>query len=257
MFSKSAHYQHSDNSEEYFHTDNIFAKEIKDSFWAEYNKYFDTDYFFGCSFKVYKKTYKKRLEDFLTNFFDAIEMDFIESELKEGIFKHKFKVFKSDYLEDCEIQTDKELEKQILYSLKKRFEYLQQKANKNGFILTYKKSKTENESWSLEPIKQPLEVKKKAETTLLKWLPIGLGFATGEIQKKLITISARKIAKEYNLDSFHNYISCTNSNTIIDPKNIYSDFNKLKHIQDYCIENNIKICTDFMKAYNTKLKELN
>lgn len=91
-----------------------------------------------------------------------------------------------------------------------------------------------------------------------KWFPIGLGFATGEIQEmRKNNISARKIAKKYELDKYHNIISTTIGNTIKDSKNIYSDFKKLQKIHDYCIENDIKICDHFMKAYNIKLKEIN
>lgn len=243
----------SQNNEEDFHIENKFAKEIKDSFINEYHKYFDTDYFFGCSYKIYQETYKKRLEDYKATFFDVDEMEFIKSEVDEGVFNHKFKRYKSDYLEDSEMQIDEGLEKQIYYSLKKRFEYLQQRAKENGFNLIYNELES-SESYFLDPLKQPLELKNnKTRNSKPKWFPIGLGFANGKIQRKIKTdLSARKIAKEYKLDSFHNYISLTISDTLNDPKNIYSDSNKLKLIYDHCIENNITICDHFMVAYNKK-----
>ncbi|MCX7546734.1 hypothetical protein OS188_02070 [Xanthomarina sp. F1114] len=93
---------------------------------------------------------------------------------------------------------------------------------------------------------------------LPKWFPIGLGFATGEIQEMINKgISASQIAiKRTKKRSNANYVSFTSNNTT-DLKNIYSDFDKLELVYNYCIEKDINICNDFMNAYNIKLKELN
>lgn len=92
---------------------------------------------------------------------------------------------------------------------------------------------------------------------LPKWFPIGLGFATGEIQKELSKdISSSKIAiKLTGKRSNANYVSFTNNNTE-DPKNIYSKLDKLELVYNHCVKNKIKICDDFMKAYNVKVKEM-
>lgn len=100
---------------------------------------------------------------------------------------------------------------------------------------------------------------KDTKGNFIKWFPIGLGFATGEIQKELKnTLSSRQISLKHTgkLSSI-GYVSLTKIDSIKDDKNIYSDFNKLKLVYNYCIENDIEICLDFMKAYNIKLKELN
>jgi hypothetical protein len=108
---------------------------IKESFYREYQK--AKGYFFGCSFKIYKETYNKRLTEFRTNFFDAEEIDFIKEELNQGMYAHKFKSFGGELFEDFELQDNNKLEKQILYSLKKRLEYLQQRAKQNGYDFGY------------------------------------------------------------------------------------------------------------------------
>ena len=137
---------------------NIFAKDIALSFFTEYDQYYKTDYFFGCSFDVYKKTYNKRLEDFKNEFIDTDEISFITDELDEGIYNYKFKEFNSDYYEEEIIARHEKLKKQINNSLIKRFEYLCQRAKENSFDLVYNKR---IETYSLERIKQLLEVKKQ------------------------------------------------------------------------------------------------
>jgi hypothetical protein len=42
---------------------------IKNCFLDEYNLFYDKQYFFGCSFKVYKETYNGRLVEFNKTFF--------------------------------------------------------------------------------------------------------------------------------------------------------------------------------------------
>ena len=141
---------------------NIFAKEITLSFFTEYDQYYKTDYFFGCSFDVYKKTYNKRLEDFKNEFIDTDEISFITDELDEGIYNYKFKEFNSDYFDNEIISRHEKLKKQINNSLIKRFEYLCQRAKENSFDLVYNKRL---ETYSLERIKQLLEVKKQDSLT--------------------------------------------------------------------------------------------
>ena len=90
-----------------------------------------------------------------------------------------------------------------------------------------------------------------------KWFPIGLGFATGDIQKQLKgNNSARKIVKELNLFGYQNYISCTGVKSAKDPKNIYRDIKKLTLVYNHCNENNIKMCSEFEDAYNKGLNDV-
>ena len=143
---------------------NIFGKDITVSFFTEYNQYCKTDYFLGCSFEVYKKTYNQRLKDYLAEFFDADEISFITDELDEGIYNYKFKEFNSDSFDGDTILSYEKLKKQIHHSLKKRLEFLSHKAKENGRDLVYNELEnltTEKEMYSLKPIKHSLETKKE------------------------------------------------------------------------------------------------
>ena len=144
--------------EKYSRIENISLKGITVSFFNEYNQYRKTDYFLGCSFDVYKKTYNKRLEDYKNEFVDTDEISFITDELDEGIYNYKFKEFNSDYFDKNTILSYEKFKKQINYSLIKRFEYLHQRAKENGFDLVYNKSL---ETYSLERINQLLKDKKE------------------------------------------------------------------------------------------------
>lgn len=90
----------------------------------DYLKHFDSNYFFGCSSKVYKMTYQRRLNEFNAIFFDAEEIDFIKNELEEGSTILDFKFY---------FQIDAQSLKQITYSLVKRFEFLIDRASELGF----------------------------------------------------------------------------------------------------------------------------
>jgi len=154
----------SKNIEEDDRLENIFAKDITSSFFTEYLKYYKIDYFLGCSFEVYKKTYNQRLKNYLAEFFDADEISFITDELDEGIYNYKFKEFYSDSFDSDTIRSYEKLKKQIHHSLKKRLEYLSHRAKENGIDLVYNEfenSTPEKEMYSLEPIKHSLETKKE------------------------------------------------------------------------------------------------
>ena len=144
--------------EENSHMENIFVKDIALSFFTEYHQYYKTDYFFGCSFDVYKKTYNKRLEDYKNEYIDTDEISFITDELDEGIYNYKFKEFNSGYFDKITILRYEKIKKQINHSLTKRLEYLSQRSKENGYDLVYNKS---SETYSLARIKQLLEVKKE------------------------------------------------------------------------------------------------
>ena len=225
--------------------------EIQFSFMTTYAKNIRStaDYFLGCAFVVYKARYRERCADFFSTFIDAGEIDFIRKELDAGILKIEYEI----------LLLDEHISEQISYSLQKRFEFLQQRAEMNGYTLTYDypNSKASNKEVytierikkGLEPIKKGLEPDQKANK-LPKWFPIGLGFATGDIQRKIKNrIKARRIAIEYELKDCHNYISLTIGIGQKDPKNIYSDRNKMMLVYNHCIENNIEICSHFLDAY--------
>ena len=122
-----------------------FFPEIEKMFLEEYFNFVNEDYFLGCSFKVYQSNYVFRLCNFKDSYFDAAEIDFIKEELDTGIYKTKIDIF----------VTDKNVSKQIQFSLKRRFEYLQQRAKENGYHLIY----NEKETYTIELTKQPLEPK--------------------------------------------------------------------------------------------------
>lgn len=137
---------------------NLFGKKIISSFFAEYLEYYETDYFLGCSFQVYEKTYNQRLKDYLAEFIDTDEISFIRDELDEGIYNYKFKEFDLSSFDKNIIHEYERIQKQIHHSLKKRVEYLFERAKQNGFELVYDES---SENYSLEHIKQLFELKKE------------------------------------------------------------------------------------------------
>lgn len=234
-----------------------YLAELSNCFKDEYLKYYKTNYFLGCSFEVYEKTYNERFDAFKTVYCDADEVDFLRAEFDEGVLSHKFEF----------LDIDKVTSMQILYSLKKRFLFIEYRAGVNGNGIERGEDGTDSEDCDLVRLSggydletsKGLKVTKKKESDLPKWFPIGLGFAIGEIQREYKNKnSARKIAKDYNLNDYHNYISNTiNNSNIKDPKNIYSDLDKMKIIFVHCIENNIIVCEDFKKAYDIKLLEIN
>lgn len=117
-----------------------------------------SDYFLGCTFSVYKSCYQDRYANFLKYFTDVSEIDFINKELDAGILKIKY-----DLLVPMEQVKD-----QITYSLQKRFEFLQQRAETSGYTLTYdnhNSKASKKEVYTLELMKKSVEpIKKGVET---------------------------------------------------------------------------------------------
>jgi len=121
--------------------------------------------------------------------------------------------------------------------------------------LLFLKEKKENFEKSLDK-KQTEDVKFKAvkeNYTSTNWFKIGFMFATGEMQILLkksdnnFTQIARQLCNE---TGYRPYISETKNNTNTNDKNIYSQYKKLKLIQEYCDYNMIELCTDFKDNYN-------
>jgi hypothetical protein len=212
-------------------------------------------YFLYCKFKIYEKTYEERLNEFLETYEDAFPVHFLEDELK--IF------FKPIYENAIYRRLEPKYRVDFSFTIDRCISYLaEEQARKIGYVITIERDGFGDviryEIESIKNIDKNLpENKNEITSELPKWFPIGLGFAKGEIQKKLKTISAREIAKEYNLVGSQNYISSTRIESIEDPKNIYSDLKKMKIVFVYCMENDIIVCDEFKKAYDNKLKELN
>lgn len=95
------------------------------------------------------------------------------------------------------------------------------------------------------------------------WFKVGLKFATGEIQslydkayspkeiqKKLFPDEKNKIYIEKLILATCSYFKSSYEN---DSKNIYNNYKKVKSINDYCINNNITRCEEFI----SKVDELN
>jgi len=211
-------------------------------------------YFFYCKFKIYEKTYKDRLNKFLEKYEDADSIYFLQNELRQYL-----KPFESNKIYK---HLDAEREKFFSYTRDRTVRFLVEQARIIGYNITINVDEFEyTMSYEIEKVEvlagySTSTVNGKKENKLPLWFPIGLGFAQGEIQKKIKNFSAREIVKEYKLLGYQNYITSTGIESTKDPKNIYSDLNKLKIVFVYCIENNIVMCDEFKKAYSIKLKEI-
>lgn len=130
--------------------DDLYEKEereIKDLWTAVYEKFneeyqlYKTNkiYFYGCAFSVYEKLYDDRLRFFLENTIETNEIDFIELELKED---------KKPY---NEYWLDEKAKLNILSAVRKRNEFLTNKASRHGYEIKNNKLSSVNElSQSLE-----------------------------------------------------------------------------------------------------------
>lgn len=240
------------NNKENDQTPNIYAKEIQLSFFTEYDQYYKTDYFFGCSFDVYKNTYNKRLEDFKNEFIDTNEISFITDELNEGIYSYKFKEFNSDYIDNDTILSYEKLKKQINNSLIKRVEYLSQRAKENGFDLIYDKS---SEAYSLERTKQLLEVKKEEilidyDQSLISEKIIALheaGVLDFLKDKEPFNLSVNRLAQYLSLclgektTSIQSYLNPLHNNNSDQSKSPYNSPKTVERVKQKLIQIGLKI----------------
>lgn len=98
-----------------------------------------------------------------------------------------------------------------------------------------------------EHSQQKVIIKPNEEFKTELWFKVGLLFATGEMDKLIIEFSsnATQIAKSLKNKNYRPYISESISKTNDNDKNIFSKFNKIKKIQNHCIENNIKMIDSF------------
>jgi hypothetical protein len=139
---------------------------IGEIFKIEYLEYCDKEYFFGCSFDVYEKTYKTRFAEYQKIYKDCNEFNFLNSELNEGVFIHKFNQYNIDEL----------IEEKISYSLVKRGRFIKKRLSKLGFKLTISKKQLRSDKFSINSSKENPKPRKEKETKIkikdhsnLKW----------------------------------------------------------------------------------------
>ena len=100
----------------------IRKQRIYDMFLKEYKEYEDNYiYFFGCSMESYKFTFEKRKKEFIKTFADYDDYDFFMHEFRQGIFS-----FNRNYM-------DPKMLLKIEASLRKRYLFLKEKAEKSGY----------------------------------------------------------------------------------------------------------------------------
>ena len=110
----------------------LFLIQIQETFDHEFQQYIDDDiYFYACSFKVYKETYYKRLENFINKYPDSTEIEFIDNDLNtiEPYTNIPIKL------------SDEQLEKNK-YSHRRRIEFLTEKLRKTGCDLLLNNEKS-------------------------------------------------------------------------------------------------------------------
>lgn len=109
-------------------------------------------YYYGCSSKVYKQTYYTRLNNFISEYEDAEEIDFIEEELENGILKIPYKYLKIG------------IQKKIKFGLNKRFKFLQERAYENDYKIEYYEPVFDEDKESFQ-----LKNQIKESSTNIKW----------------------------------------------------------------------------------------
>lgn len=129
---------------------------------------------------------------------------------------------------------------------------------KNKFtqlIQVFQNSITENDLKQLNNanIQTPQQVENN-DVTKRNWFFIGLKFANGEMKTLLINhnYNASKIATELgNNSGYRPYISeSIGVNSDTSNKSVYSDYNKMKAIIEYCKKENIEIESKFLMRFN-------
>src|SRR5690554_228844 len=102
------------------------AEKLNSTFTMDYNELVKLKkYFFGCPADIYQNTYKLRLSHFLITFPDANEIGFINNELDKGILITEYEIYG-------------DIEQNIYYSLERRFDFLNKRANELGFDIIHK-----------------------------------------------------------------------------------------------------------------------
>ena len=139
------------------------------------------------------------------------------------------------YTNDYELNNlEKEFFKFYIISIERHLEILEKSLDKNTF-------------------KQAKNIKTD-EVIKYNWFIIGLKFANGEMKALLKTHNnnATKIANELgNKDGFRPYISeSIGVKKYTSEKSIYSDYNKMKTIIEYCKAEKTEIQSEFLMYFN-------
>ncbi|NVK75009.1 MAG: hypothetical protein HWE24_16190 [Oceanospirillaceae bacterium] len=122
VWSQEDHYIREDSDEIESDWINKRLQRVYKTFEKEYNSYVKKgEYFYGCPFNVYNKTFNSRLKEYIKNEDDLETIDFIKRELNRGISS-----FERPYME-------KEMSYRIEASLRKRFDFLSLKAKEENY----------------------------------------------------------------------------------------------------------------------------
>lgn len=130
---------------------------VRESFIKEYNNYIELKtYFIGCPLNVYTTTYKDRLNNFLEQYTDSKEHNFINDELLELLH------YKTPYF----VQLP--LSKSITYSIEQTKDFLIQQLEKLDFDISLSKDSSNNTTLEIGNYKKDLSIE-IAKPTALKW----------------------------------------------------------------------------------------
>lgn len=106
-------------------TVNVNQKELEKYFEELYKKLIDNNqYFLGCPFKIYARTYKQRLKNYIECYSDigSSEIDFIEYEINNN-----------EKIKEYEYVADSRTWEEIEESMNRRKEYLKRRTKKLGY----------------------------------------------------------------------------------------------------------------------------
>ena len=99
-------------------------KVVYEKFEGEYELYIQNgNYFYGCPFEIYAKTFDERLKDYLLDYEDNSAITFIEYELKKGVLCYNRPFISANRMQ------------KIRASLRKRYEFLIFKADEEDYII--------------------------------------------------------------------------------------------------------------------------
>ena len=186
-------------------------KSIADQLDKEYNNLIaKKEYFYGCPFEIYHSSYNARLKDFLSEYPDANESDFILIELNHRgnlIFGYAYEKTK----------------KNISFSEKKRNKFLEERINNLGYSLEFAEDWGGDGTWYYD-IKESNINSISSSINTVKWT--GTQVELVELIKSLIESKKVQGTQKEIINSFSKFfnIEINNPNkTIQDIKNRNND----------------------------------
>lgn len=202
-------------------------KVVYKTFENEYNSHVDKGiYFYGCPYEIYQSTFNERMKKFLSRHDDHRLIDFIESEFESGAF-----LFKRPYVSS-------ERMKKIQSSLRRRYEFLLDKVNEEGYELillendTVKIDKKNNNLIFEDDISESWNNKER----IIALYHLGvLDYLKN--QEELTTVN--KIAKAIksftgiNQSTIQSYINPIFNSYAAQEKSALNDQNQVKHVADF------------------------